>query len=758
MQGIPIDFAGSTIQCRGWIKMQNVSGFVAFWAREDDAGGNNVQFATMQGQGVRGTADWQPYSVTIPLFSQAKTLNFGFLVSGPGTAWADDLELLVDGVPVAQAPNDAQGIASVVIDGQATGRAFDGLGAISGGGGNSRLLHDYPEPYRTEILDYLFKPGAGASLQILKVEIGGDGNSTSGAEPSHMHSAGEENYNRGYEWWLMEQAKARNPDIKLLALEWTAPGWIGNGLNFWSQDNVDYLVKWIQGARQYHGLTIDYVGGWNECYTGWDPGWFKRLKNALAENGLSTKIIGVDEYYSNLTPSAQALISEPGFYSDIDIAAVHYPCGFSPIAGCVSLPKIPGLSKPMWASESNSDPAGIVRANNLMYIDARITASIIWPLVGAVYPNVPYADAGLILANEPWSGRYSVSRSLWAAAHTTQFAQPGWRYIDSASGRLLGQSGSYVAFAAPNGTDYSVVFETYYAPSSQTVTFTVTGGLSMGPVEVWSTNLTSASPDDWFVHEGSAVPVNGKYSLTLRPGFVYSITTTTGQAKAALAPRVPRGISSYHLPLPHLEDFETYAFGQEARLFSDMNGAFEVAPCGGGRAGRCLRQMSPVRPYFWRVTPELQKSSDPYTLIGDVKWTDYRLGTDFLLEQPGGVQLFGRTGGQMWTSPAAISAYVFQIDDRGEWSILRREYQGVLATLSSGKVAPLGTNSWHTAALILQGSVISAEVDGRLVGAVTDSRFTEGNAGAGTAGLIGAEFDNFSVTPLHRPTDRESPR
>jgi hypothetical protein len=112
----------------------------------------------------------------------------------------------------------------------------------------------------------------------------------------------------------------------------------------------------------------------------------------------------------------------------------------------------------------------------------------------------------------------------------------------------------------------------------------------------------------------------------------------------------------------------------------------------------------------------------------------------------------------MWTSPAAISAYVFQIDDRGEWSILRREYQGVLATLSSGKVAPLGTNSWHTAALILQGSVISAEVDGRLVGAVTDSRFTEGNAGAGTAGWIGAEFDNFSVTPLHRPTDRESPR
>jgi hypothetical protein len=35
-----------------------------------------------------------------------------------------------------------------------------------------RLLVDYVEPQRTEVLDYLFKPNFGASLQILKVEIG----------------------------------------------------------------------------------------------------------------------------------------------------------------------------------------------------------------------------------------------------------------------------------------------------------------------------------------------------------------------------------------------------------------------------------------------------------------------------------------------------------------------------------------------------------------------------------------------------------
>jgi hypothetical protein len=104
-QSIPVDFGGKTIEWRGWIKLQSVSDYVALWAREDDAHGNTVQFATMQGQNVSGTADWKQYSITMPLDSQTQTQYFGFFLSGAGTAWVDDLELLVDGVPVAQAPN-----------------------------------------------------------------------------------------------------------------------------------------------------------------------------------------------------------------------------------------------------------------------------------------------------------------------------------------------------------------------------------------------------------------------------------------------------------------------------------------------------------------------------------------------------------------------------------------------------------------------------------------------------------------------------
>lgn len=59
---------------------------------------------------------------------------------------------------------------AVVLDGASVAHAhvYDGHGALSAGA-SSRLLWDYDEPYRSHILDYLFKPGFGASLHMLKV-------------------------------------------------------------------------------------------------------------------------------------------------------------------------------------------------------------------------------------------------------------------------------------------------------------------------------------------------------------------------------------------------------------------------------------------------------------------------------------------------------------------------------------------------------------------------------------------------------------
>ena len=106
---------------------------------------------------------------------------------------------------------------TIKVDPQGPGLVFDGHGGLSTGA-SSRLLIDYAEPARTQILDYLWKPKFGASLQVCKVEIGGDTASTDGTEASHMHSRSDLNCTRGYEFWLMKEALARNPKITTYGL------------------------------------------------------------------------------------------------------------------------------------------------------------------------------------------------------------------------------------------------------------------------------------------------------------------------------------------------------------------------------------------------------------------------------------------------------------------------------------------------------------------------------------------------------------
>ena len=80
-------------------------------------------------------------------------------------------------------------------------------------------------------------------------------------------------------------------------------------------------------------------------------------------------------------------------------------------------------------------------------------------------------------ANTPWSGFYEVWPSIWAMAHTAQFAQPGWQYLDAAC--RLEHGGSCVALRDPKaGGDYSIIIETADAKAPQTVSFRVAGGLA----------------------------------------------------------------------------------------------------------------------------------------------------------------------------------------------------------------------------------------------------------------------------------------
>src|SRR5205814_8115591 len=133
--------------------------------------------------------------------------------------------------------------------------------------------------------------------------------------------------------------------------------------------------------------------------------------------------------------------------------------------------------------------------------------------------------------------------------------------------------------------------ETTTATATQSVTVKVAGGLSTGTVHVWATNLASNKASDYFVRQPDVTPSAGAFTLSLKPGFVYSLTTTSGQGKGSATSPAGHGLA-----LPYTDSFDGYAVNTEARYVADMQGAFEVRACANGRTGRCLQQVAPVMP------------------------------------------------------------------------------------------------------------------------------------------------------------------
>jgi len=612
----------------------------------------------------------------------------------------------------------------VILDGRGTGKIFDGIGAASGGGAVSRLLINYPEPQRSQILDYFFKPNYGASLQLLKIEIGGDGNSTEGSEPSHMHHPGDENYSRGFEWWVAKEAKKRNPDIKLMALAWDFPGWVKE-VN--SQAAADYLVAFLEGNKRVHGLDFDYIGIWNETKTSCD--FIKCLRRTIDAHHLKTQVMADD--LVNTWAIGVEMEKDRELSDAIAIVNTHYP-------RFKSTPAAEALAKPIWSGEDGSwsDAWGAgheqsgpyAQVLNRNYVQGRMTSTILWCLSSSYYDilDVPYA--GLVRAATPWSGHYEVMPPLWIVAHTTQFAKPGWQYLDGASGRLP-EGGSYVTLK--NGRDFSVIIETMYGSQRQPFEFSITVGLSTGTVHVWRTNR-----DVQFQKLPDLTPVDGKFAVNIEPDSVYTLTTTTGQQKGGWTapPDKP-------FPMPYREDFERYEAGNTTPdYFIEQNGAYEGVPCAAGRPGKCLRQVVDQSPIVWTsgTTAHLLGTA---SIIGDKNWSNYSVAADVLLESAGYTRVMGRVS--RVTLDGQIAGYQLYIWEIGRWELRTATRDGVLA---SGYV-PFSLNTWHRMELRFQDDRIAALIDGKVAADVKDTRYSQGMAGLGNDYNYG-QYDNFDIRPV----------
>lgn len=618
------------------------------------------------------------------------------------------------------------------VDGKSEGRIFEGIGAVSAGA-STRLLFDYKENYRSDINDFMFKPKFGAAFQHLKVEIGGGENSTCGSEPSHAITRDEVNnpVNRGYEFWLMSEARKRNPSILLDCLPWAYPNWLSG---IFSQDAADWYVSFLDVAKKYYNLDLDWVSaGQNEMGTNRD--WIvNQLRPTMDRRGYKNVKLQAPDDDSEYWQIIPHLNQDSVYNSIISAVGYHYVNGREPwtidqVSGKDATYEAKMSGKSLWASEEWAngkewDGAGallMARMINKFYIRDRIVKTQFWSPIDGIYKGLPWEETGMMSADQPWSGHYEVWPGIWAIAHTTQFTEPGWQYLDNACGQFSDTTwkGSYVTLKNPATKDWSMVVCTDAITPLKVV---LENDLKSGPVYVWHSDA-----NDQFICIDTIAVENGGFSYSLKGTSLYSFTTTTGQQKGSKV--IP---PAQKFPFPYKENFEAYKEKELPKYFSDQKGSFEVFNKPG--YGLCLQQIIPKEGFLWHSNSSIIK---PYTVFGDHTWTDYSVNVDVLIAG-GDVEIGGRFVDQNQLTYGII------LDESGNWNL-----RFLHDTLATGVIKGFDKLKWHKLRLDLVGDEISVYVDGKHLCTVNEK-----SLGVGMAFLASSYqpncFDNISITSVKR--------
>eukprot|EP00928_Gymnodinium_smaydae_P012233 TRINITY_DN14444_c0_g1_i1.p1 TRINITY_DN14444_c0_g1~~TRINITY_DN14444_c0_g1_i1.p1 ORF type:complete len:756 (+),score=135.35 TRINITY_DN14444_c0_g1_i1:59-2326(+) len=582
------------------------------------------------------------------------------------------------------------------IDLGARAKLFDGIGAVSAGG-TTRLLRDYTTPQRTAILDWLFSPRVGAALHHLKVEIGGDTFTGVGTEPSHQRAAGEVPALRGYEGWFMKEAVARNPNITLSGLPWGFPAWTGPPL---SASTAAYVTSWLQAASDA-GLSVSYLGIWNE--ETWTADYVKRLRSLLDAAGHRSVGIVLADLFEDSSAGgdiAEALRIDPALRSAVAAVGVHYP------VGSISNPNLSTLTPPvkLWASEDastvdTSEGAGCwARIINWNYLIGNYSSTLMWDPVSAFYDGLRWFGDSLINAQSPWTGHFDVSPVLWATAHTTHFAQPGWWLLRAGAGSgFLRGGGSFVTYVGVAGAEstlhLTVVIETmtrnhsrcirsnprtaWTVAASQHVALKLSAStaaeasaLRHRPFVAMVSHIFGANVSYFQRWPEALRPVeteanSGHFMLELPFELVPdSIVTISSWDDGHQRARVPDSPDIAPFPVPYSDHFDNYPEdGTLPRYFSDQAGSFAVRTFDGD-AGERLGLRTPIRNasggfLLQEVTasPSLagtgwhnQDAAWPLSIVGDWAMRDYGVSVDVALPPTDASVVVGARVGGLRTS------------------------------------------------------------------------------------------------------------
>ena len=341
-----------------------------------------------------------------------------------------------------------------------------------------------------------------------------------------------------------------------------------------------------------------------------------------------------------------------------------------------------------------------------------ITSALLCVVYARYDDNLPVPKAGLMYANNPWTGFYDAHEDIWATAHTCQFTKPGWHYLGHGSGvgTLAGGGGSYVSLT--NGKDLTIVVEampnnaaTGIPGATQSVTFQLTGAFaSILSLNVFHSNFNRSGATVLFRYEGTVKPVNGAFTFNIDTSELYTFSTVNGSHGDHGPTPQPTPF-----PLPYSDDFESYGLHHFARYLTDQAGSYEVVHSNDTAHGQTLRQMMPMMPVPWcRWDADLT-----YSIIGNHSWGAVQTSVDVMIEHTGTAFLaVAVTTGGCLGGDHGSSGITLAVSTDNSWTVANRT--DLTQKLATGNLA-VAAGQWVSLQIRATPAGTTFTVDGKVV-------------------------------------------
>ena len=457
------------------------------------------------------------------------------------------------------------------------GWTYKGFGMLNGNS-TSNLLLDYKaensEAY-WEMMQYLFG-GEYPLFSNIKMEMGNDGNNSTGAEACTKRYEDEDaDASRSPGFVMAADAKKVNPNVMVSILRWEYPNWVKAKAA--GSERYAAIYKWyketIFDAYEKYGYVIDYIDP-DKNETGSPDGEIiKYFANALKnetdfpsyfteeakEAYHNIKIVASDENKGlKIVPLMR---SDSGVYDAVDAIGFHYRTNAT--SDYITMADVD--DKEVWYSEGCAtfgyselqenktaeygagtiggyqSPLALLDSLPNAFVGSRRTMYMFQPAIGSFYEGIQYGHKELLSARDPWSGYIHYDPVLYMLSHITKFAKTGWendtntngiwRVLPNATYGSFGSSdnehqtagingdASYMTLAAPDKTNFSTVFINNTQNEKTFAIKTSDLKLSVDALHIWTTVT------DDYLKQGEDVKIEDGIAYVTVPA--YSVVTAT---------------------------------------------------------------------------------------------------------------------------------------------------------------------------------------------------------------------------------------